>query len=86
VAAWEASTTTGDFPQNDSKRQLFVRIIDGTTAGSTTTSAGPLQVTPTVLGSRYQDFRPFPDGSVAYPAPGSGGTKIKILRVLGCGS
>jgi hypothetical protein len=37
-----------------------------------------------VLGSRYQDFRAFPDGSIAYPAPGSGGTKIKILRVLGC--
>jgi hypothetical protein len=36
-----------------------------------------------VLGSRYQDFRAFPDGSVAYPAP-STGTKIKILRVLPC--
>jgi hypothetical protein len=88
VAAWESSTTTGDFPQNDSKRQMFVQIIDGTTgaapAGSSTTTAGPLKVTPNVLGSRYQDFRPFPDGSVAYPAPGSAATKIKILRLLGC--
>lgn len=37
-------------------------------------------------GSRYQDFRAFPDGSVAYPAPGSSATKVKILRMLGCGA
>ncbi|HEY4186740.1 MAG TPA: hypothetical protein VGP07_16805 [Polyangia bacterium] len=88
LAAWESSTTTGDFPQNDSKRQMFVQLIDGTTggapAGSTTTSAGPVKVTPNVLGSRYQDFRGYPDGSVAYPAPGSSATKLQILRVLGC--
>ena len=41
-------------------------------------------LSPNVLGSRYQDFRTYPDGSVAYPAPGSSGTKIKILRVMGC--
>jgi hypothetical protein len=88
LAAWESSTTTGDFPQNDAKRQMFVQVIDGTTgaapAGASTTSAGPVKVTPNVLGSRYQDFRAYPDGSVAYPAPGSAATKIKILRVLGC--
>ena len=47
-------------------------------------SAGPWMLSPNVLGSRYQDFRTYPDGSVAYPAPGSSATKIKILRVLGC--
>ena len=41
-------------------------------------------LSPNVLGSRYQDFRAFPDGSVAYPAPSSTGTKIKILRVVPC--
>jgi hypothetical protein len=41
-------------------------------------------LSPNVLGSRYQDFRTYPDGSVAYPAPGSNGTSIKILRVKGC--
>ena len=90
LAAWEESTTTGDFPQNDKNRQLYLQVLDSTTgaapAGSSTTSAGPLMVTPNVLGSRYQDFRAYPDGSVAYPAPGSAGTKIKILRVLGCSS
>ena len=34
---------------------------------------GPLMLSPNVLGSRYQDFRAYPDGCVAYPAPGSSG-------------
>ena len=67
---------------------MYVQVLDSTTgaapAGSSTTSAGPLMLSPNVLGSRYQDFRAYPDGSVAYPAPGSSATKIKILRVLGC--
>ncbi|HTB57931.1 MAG TPA: hypothetical protein VLC06_08665 [Polyangia bacterium] len=88
LAAWEESTTTGDLPQNDKNRQMYIQVLDSTTgaapAGSSATSAGPLMLSPNVLGSRYQDFRSFPDGSVAYPAPGSSATKIKILRVLGC--
>ncbi len=88
LAAWEESTTTGDFPQNDKNRQMYLQVLDSTTgaapAGSSATSAGPLMLSPNVLGSRYQDFRSYPDGSVAYPAPGSSATKIKILRVLGC--
>jgi len=39
-------------------------------------------LTPNILGGRYQDFRVFPDGSLASPAPGSTATKIKILRNL----
>jgi hypothetical protein len=88
LAAWEVSTATGDLSQNDKNRQMYIQVLDSTTggapAGSTTTSAGPLMLSPNVLGSRYQDFRPFPDGSVAYPAPGSAATKIKILRILPC--
>jgi len=94
VEAWEESTSTpdpnsgGDLDQNDPNRQMYVQILDRTTgaapAGSTTTSAGPLKLSPNVLGSRYQDFRAYPDGSVAYPAPGSSSTSIKILRILGC--
>jgi hypothetical protein len=34
---------------------------------------------------RYQDFREFPDYSVAYPAQGSGGNTVRIARVLPCG-
>jgi hypothetical protein len=94
LAAWEESTSTpdpyngGDLDQNDTNRQMYLKVLDSTTgappAGSTTDSAGPLKVTPNVLGSRYQDFRAFPDGSVAYPAPGSTPTSVKILRLLGC--
>lgn len=88
LAAWEESTTTGDFAQNDKNRQMYIQVLDSTSgaapAGSSATSAGPLMLSPNVLGSRYQDFRSYPDGSVAYPAPGSSATKIKILRVLGC--
>jgi len=88
VAAWETSTATGDFSQTASGRQMWIQVLDATTgmppAGASTTSAGPLKLSPNVLGSRYQDLRAYPDGSVAYPAPGSSGTKIKILRVLPC--
>jgi len=35
-------------------------------------------------GNRYQDFWTFPDGSVAYPAPFSSATKIKVVRVMPC--
>ena len=99
LAAWEESTNPtsppdsynnapGDFAQTDANRQMYVQILDSTTgaapAGSTTTSAGPLKLSPNVLGSRYQDFRAYPDGSVAYPSPGSSSTSIKILRILGC--
>jgi hypothetical protein len=86
LAAWEESTATGDLAQKDPNRKMYVQILDKTTgaapAGSTMADVGPLQVA--VLGSRYQDFRTFPDGSVAYPAPGGSATQIKILRVLAC--
>jgi hypothetical protein len=76
----------GPLAQTDPNRKMYIEILDrmtgGAPAGYTSTSAGPLNVS--VLGSRYQDFRSFPDGSVAYPAPGSTGTKIKILRILAC--
>jgi hypothetical protein len=86
LAAWDTSTATGDLSQNSANRKFMVEILDRTTgappSGSTTTTAGPLAVS--VVGSRYQDFRTYSDGSVAYVAPGSTSTKVKILRVLAC--
>ncbi|MGD0674875.1 MAG: hypothetical protein ABSC94_05615 [Polyangiaceae bacterium] len=94
VAAWEESSSTpdesqgGDLAANDPERQMVVQILDATTgappAGSSTLSAGPWRLSPNVLGSRYQDFRAYPDGSVAYPAPGTGATTIRILRIAAC--
>jgi hypothetical protein len=47
------------------------------------TSVGA-QVTIDVPSNQFEDFRDYPDGSVAYAAPGSSSTKIKIVRVLPC--
>jgi hypothetical protein len=80
LAAWETSTATGDLSQNDANRKLYLQILNATTGAAQGT---PYYVSG-VKGSRYQDFRSYPDNSVAYAAPGSTGTKIKILRVLPC--
>ena len=37
-----------------------------------------------VADHRYQDFKAFPDGSVAYPARGSTARSLRIARVLPC--
>jgi hypothetical protein len=80
LAAWETSTVTGDLAPNDKARKLYVQTRD---AASGAAVGGAVQV-PGVVGNRYQDFRSFPDGSVAYAAPGSASTKVKIVRVLPC--
>jgi hypothetical protein len=85
LVAWEESTATGDLAQNAPGRQMYLQVLSSTTGMPVGgANAGPLKLTPNVLGSRYQDFRAYPDGSVAYPAPGSSATKLKILRVLPC--
>ena len=80
LAAWETSTATGDLA-GSGNRKLVVQTLDAATGA---TDGAPFQVLG-VTGNRYQDFRAFPDGSVAYPAPGSSGTKVKIVRILPCG-
>jgi hypothetical protein len=80
LAAWETSTATGDFAANDKNRKLYVQAVDAATGAA---QASPVNV-PGVVGNRYQEFKGFPDGSVAYPAPGSSTTKVKIVRVLPC--
>jgi hypothetical protein len=57
-----------------------VQAVDAATGAAQGT---PVHV-PGVVGNRYQEFKGFPDGSVAYPAPGSTNTKVKIVRVLPC--
>jgi hypothetical protein len=80
LAAWETSTQAGVLGANDKSRKLYLQTLDAATGA---TEGAPYEVTG-VAGNRYQDFRPFPDGSVAYVAPGSASTKIKILRVSPC--
>jgi hypothetical protein len=81
LAAWETSSKTGDLAPNDASRKLYVQALDRATGAA---DGSPLAVS--VRGNRYQDFIAFPDGSVAFVAPGSTATKVKILRILPCGS
>ncbi len=85
LAAWETSTTQapqgGHLAQNDTSRKLYVQALDNTTGASQ--GGAPYNIAG-VTGSRYQDFRTYPDGSVAYAAPGSTPTKVKIIRVSPC--
>ena len=84
LAAWETSTVQapggGHLDQSDTSRKLYVQALSPSTGAALST---PYLVSG-VTGSRYQDFRSYADGSVAYAAPGSSATKIKILRVLSC--
>ncbi|HEY4014124.1 MAG TPA: hypothetical protein VGM06_12350, partial [Polyangiaceae bacterium] len=83
LAAWETSTKTGDLLASDTSRKLYVQALDASTGAP---QGAPFNIAG-VLGSRYQDFRSFPDGSVAYPSPSSTAatnTKIKIARVMPC--
>lgn len=80
VAAWETSSSTGDLAMGSSTRKFYVQALDAATGATVGT---PYNVTG-IAGNRYQEFRGFPDGSVAYPAGGNSSTKIKILRILPC--
>ncbi|WP_437840353.1 hypothetical protein [Sorangium sp. So ce1153] len=79
LAAWETTTVAGDIARNDRARALYVQALDRATGEA---EGEPLKVD--VLGNRYQDFAAFPDGSVAFAAPGSASTRIKVLRILPC--
>jgi hypothetical protein len=80
LAAWETSTSTGDFAASDRNRKLYVQARNTSTGNA----EGPVVNVPGVVGNRFQDFRGFPDGSVAYAAPGTTSTTVKIVRVLPC--
>jgi hypothetical protein len=42
------------------------------------------QLTINVRDHAFQAFKPYPDGSAAYPAAGDNATSVKIARVLPC--
>ncbi|KAH9106810.1 hypothetical protein LEN26_014451, partial [Aphanomyces euteiches] len=79
LAVWEGSSSGGDLSEFGS-RQMYVQVrspSDGAKISDVATVAG-------VKGNRYQAFREFPDGSVAYVAEGSTATKLKVLRISAC--
>ncbi len=77
LAAWESSSQAGDLSPNDANRKLYVQTRSLATGAA---EGAPLEVE--VRGSRHQDFVAFPDGSVAYAAPGSSASKIEIVAHL----
>ena len=79
LAAWDTSTATGDLTPQSANRKLYVQFLDSTSGIAV---SSPIAVP--VINNRYQEMKSFPDGSVAYAAPGSANTKLKILRVLAC--
>jgi hypothetical protein len=80
LAAWESTSATGDIAATDRNRKFYLQVLD---AASGAPEGDALELA--WLGNRYQDLVAFPDGSVAFVAPGSTPTKLKILRVLPCG-
>jgi hypothetical protein len=79
IAAWETATNTGNFARNSANRRLYVQTVSRATGAA---EGAPLPVA--VQGNRYHEFVGFPDGSVAFPAPGTTSTRVKILRILPC--
>ncbi len=79
LAAWETSPSTGDLAVGDTARKLQIEALDATSGAAL---GAPMIVG--VKGNRYNDFKAFPDGSVAYVAAGSTTTKLDVLRVLPC--
>jgi hypothetical protein len=80
LVAWETSSASGDIRRSDSSRAFHIQVRDSATGAA----IGDPLVVSGVLGNRYQEFRAFPDGSAAFPAPGSNAQSIAILRVLPC--
>jgi hypothetical protein len=58
---------------------ITAQVFDAAT-GATVGSQFTLEVPP----NRYHALKGFPDGSVAYPAPGTSSSSIRIARVLPC--
>jgi hypothetical protein len=97
LAAWETSTktdhlvgpcfgTTCGALQLDTSRKMYVQSLNATTGAAEGPAYNVVDGTAQVVGSRFQDFRAYPDGSVAYAAPAqnTATSKIKIVRVLAC--
>ncbi|WP_272425390.1 hypothetical protein [Polyangium jinanense] len=79
LAGWETSTAPGDLTPFDGNRKMLVQVLHATTgeAVSAVLDAG-------VLGNRYQAFRAYPDGSVAFAAKGTKNNTVRILRAMPC--
>ncbi|KAJ1557977.1 hypothetical protein HK096_004271, partial [Nowakowskiella sp. JEL0078] len=76
LAGWDTATAKGDFNSFTSGRKSFVQVRDSSTGAAV---SGVIGVS--TVGNRYQEFKSFADGSVAYASIGSAGNKVSILRI-----
>ncbi|OQR86747.1 hypothetical protein THRCLA_22955, partial [Thraustotheca clavata] len=79
LAIWEGSSS-GDDLYEGASRQMYIQVRSATD-GAQVSDVVPVNG---VKGNRYQAFREFPDGTVAYVAPGSSSTQLNVLRVSPC--
>lgn len=79
LVVWETANATGDLRRSDATRKLFAQARNRA-SGEALGEAVEIDV----LGNRYHSLRAFPDGSVAFLAPGSSNQRIKIARILPC--
>lgn len=85
LAVWEKAANSGDLAFRSTGRTMVLQVIDRKTGAAIGTPVSvPSSGAGSVYGNRYYAFKPFPDGSVAFPSPGSSASKLKILRVLPC--
>jgi hypothetical protein len=80
LAIWETSNRPGDLVPDDPERRTFMQLLkdDGSA------QAEPIGLD--LVGNRYQSFRSFADGSVAYAHQGLEPDSLEIVRVLPCAS
>lgn len=80
LAAWEGASAGGDLTEG-AARTLYVQVRDAKDGAKVSDA---IKVDASVKGNRYQVFRAFPDGSVAYLSKGTSATSLKLLRITPC--
>jgi ribosomal protein S4E len=74
IAAWETSPSKGEISYNDQDREFYVQVYD--MDGNALTDSTQVDI----KGNRYQDLVSFPDGSVAFVAPGTDSSTVNIAK------
>ena len=86
LAVWEEAAAPGDLVYKSTDRTMYLQVLNNATGAAISAPlAVPSGISPNaVYGNRYQAFKSFPDGSVAYPSAGSTSSKLKVLRIMPC--
>ncbi len=80
LAAYGANNMVASWGSGSSATSTLTAQVRDRQTGAQVSAQFPISVP----GNPYYAFKGFPDGSAAYAAPGTSGTKIRIARVLPC--